>query len=87
MGKEESCPQDDNLFRAFMSAIYNTIDAPVTYFRGKTKVYKPFCYVSAYVHNLLLLCYREGCGAEPDEVPVVPPEVPPRADHRPMLRR
>lgn len=35
MTKDDACePKDPNVFRAFMSAIYQTIDAPVTAFRG-----------------------------------------------------
>lgn len=28
-------PPDDNVFRAFINAVYNTIDAPVTWVRGR----------------------------------------------------
>lgn len=49
--------QDDNTFRAFMNALYNTIDAPVTYFRGKVAniLIVLFCYVR--MCELMILWY------------------------------
>ncbi|XP_072932053.1 NADH dehydrogenase [ubiquinone] 1 beta subcomplex subunit 10 [Epargyreus clarus] len=32
---QESGPPDDNLFRAFMNGLYNTVDAPVTWFKER----------------------------------------------------
>lgn len=49
---------DDNLFRAFASAVYNTIDSPVTWFRGTTIIVdlRCCCYVSqCYWYGFVLL--------------------------------
>lgn len=34
MVQKGESPPDDNLFRGFISALYNTLDVPVTWFRG-----------------------------------------------------
>lgn len=36
---EGESPPDNNVFRGFISALYNTVDTPVTWFRGKIRVY------------------------------------------------